>query len=154
VFSMKTVYALRALQFLAEKYETGHVLISVISENEKIPKKFLETILLTLKNEGLLTSKIGKGGGYILALPPSQIHLDAVVKALEGDIALISCADSENGSNKCEHCESYNTCGTRLVMTSLSQELAMSLKNKTVKDLLEEARTARQQSSGSYDYMI
>jgi len=154
VFSMKTVYALRALQFLAERYETRHVLISEISKTEKIPKKFLETILLALKNEGILTSKIGKGGGYLLAMPPAKINLADVIKALEGNIALIPCADGDNSQKKCEHCDIYHSCGTRLVMTDVSENLAASLQEKTVADLVEETKKARQESAGSFDYMI
>lgn len=83
MFSMKTIYALRSAQYLAEKYNKGNVLIGEISENEKIPKKFLENILLILKKEGFLISKTGKGGGYSLMTSPEQISLADVIISLE-----------------------------------------------------------------------
>lgn len=154
MFSMKTIYALRSLQYLAEKYNKGNVLIGEISENEKIPKKFLENILLILKKEGFLISKTGKGGGYSLAASPEQISLADVIISLEGSIALIPCAEGSEGAYKCEHCEDHSTCGTSIVMQDVSEKLAELLKNKTAADLAEEAEKARQKSSGSYDYMI
>ena len=75
MLSKKTQYALKALGYLAEKYGEGPVLISEISIKKKIPIKFLETILLELKQAKLLDSKKGKGGGYYLSQPPKKINV-------------------------------------------------------------------------------
>ncbi|ADD67036.1 transcriptional regulator, BadM/Rrf2 family [Denitrovibrio acetiphilus DSM 12809] len=154
MFSMKTVYALKALQYLAESHNQGNVMISVIAENEGIPKKFLETILLTLKNEGFLTSRIGKGGGYKLALAPNEINLKDIISALEGNIALIPCAVHETGEKKCDQCRDYELCGTRLILTKISERLADVLSSNTLADMIGETEKARQTSSNSFDYMI
>jgi Rrf2 family protein len=73
MLSKKTQYALKALGYLANKYGQGPVLIAEIAEKKKIPLKFLENILLKLKQQGILMSKKGKGGGYLLALPPKKL---------------------------------------------------------------------------------
>ena len=70
--SRKARYALRALYALSAEEARGPVLIADLAEREKIPHKFLETILLELKNAGVLKSKKGKGGGYSMAARPSR----------------------------------------------------------------------------------
>ena len=82
--SKRTQYSLRALYSLARHYGKGPTLISQLAEDEAIPKKFLEQILLSLKNLGLVSSKKGKGGGYQLAQPPDQITLANVIRMMEG----------------------------------------------------------------------
>jgi Rrf2 family protein len=87
----KSKYAMKVLLVLAKEFGQGPVLISEVSRREGIPRKFLELILLELKNEGLLGSKKGKGGGYFLAQPPRTIHVGDVLRALDGPIAMTSC---------------------------------------------------------------
>ncbi len=153
MFSMKTVYGLKALQFMASRGSNEYLLISEIAEHEKIPKKFLETILLTLKNEGLLTSKIGKGGGYQLAFPPSSITMERVVSALEGPLALVPCVYEETGS-KCEYCDDSSVCGVRLMMTELTDEFRQSLRSRTLQDMQTMTEEAVQNSKGLINYTI
>ena len=75
MLSKKTKYGLKALSYLAKQDSNVPVLISDISESEKISKKFLESILLTLKKSGVLASKKGKGGGYYLLKKPNEIKI-------------------------------------------------------------------------------
>src|SRR5664279_3818544 len=111
-------YGLRAMIILAG---TPHpnaplpvVQIKEISEREKIPGKFLEQILLSLKNAGLLQSKMGVGGGYYLAKPPSEITLGQIFRVLDGPLAPIRCV-SQMAYEPCG-CPDEQTCGLRLVM--------------------------------------
>jgi len=87
--SQKSRYALKALLMLAdaERHAGGPLLISEMAKKGKMPRKFLEAILLELKNQGLLKSKKGKGGGYHLAKDPNAIPIGAVIRALEGDLS-------------------------------------------------------------------
>ena len=78
MLSHKSKYALKALLVLSEEYGNGPLLIAEIAEREHIPKRFLELILLELKNQGVLRSKKGKGGGYILSKPPDLLSVGAV----------------------------------------------------------------------------
>src|ERR1044072_9389924 len=98
--SKRTQYSLRALYALARHYGQGPLLITKMSHDEAIPKKFLEQILLSLKNVGLVSSKKGKGGGSSLAQPPEEITLAAVIRLTEGPLAPLPCA-SETRFRKC-----------------------------------------------------
>ena len=86
MLSNKTKYALKALQVLAKEYGQGPVLISEIARRETIPPKFLELILLELKNQGILQSKKGKGGGYFLSRTPQSVSMGQIVRIMEGSI--------------------------------------------------------------------
>jgi Rrf2 family protein len=85
--SKRTQYGLKAVLNLASHYGEGPVLISSISETEGIPVRFLELILLHLKNRGLLHSKKGKGGGYELSRPPSTVTIGSLIRIMEGPLA-------------------------------------------------------------------
>ncbi|MBP9602001.1 MAG: Rrf2 family transcriptional regulator, partial [Lutibacter sp.] len=103
MLSKKTKYGLKALSYLAKKKQFEPVLISEISEAENISKKFLESILLILKKDGILSSKKGKGGGYFLVSHPKDIKLSTIIRLLEGPIAMLPCA-SLNYYEKCDDC--------------------------------------------------
>lgn len=85
--SSRGLYALKALTYLAEAYERGLVKIHAIAEDEGIPEKFLESILVTLKNARVVTSQRGREGGYRLRRPPEEILLGDVVRAIDGPLA-------------------------------------------------------------------
>jgi Rrf2 family protein len=129
--SKRTQYTLRALYALARKYGAGPVLITQLAEEETIPRKFLEQILLSLKSSGLVSSKRGKAGGYLLAMPPDQVTLAAVIRVCEGPIAPLPCA-SETQFRKCEECPDVETCGTRIVMREVRDAMAAILERTTL----------------------
>jgi Rrf2 family protein len=89
MLSKKTQYAFQALMYLAQKDNNEPVLIAEISKKKKIPLKFLENILLELRKAGILESKKGKGGGYYFAKNPKEVKLAAVMRLLDGPIALV-----------------------------------------------------------------
>ena len=88
---------------LGKRYGEGHLLIATIASQENIPIKFLEIILLDLKTNGLLESKKGKGGGYMLTRPPSTVTVGSLIRILEGPLAPLPCA-SERQYRPCEEC--------------------------------------------------
>ena len=112
MLSKKTRYALKALVVLSRNYGKGPLLIADISSEETIPKKFLEGILLELKNAGILGSKKGAGGGYYLLRTPEEVMLSQVIRKIGGPIALIPCV-SLNFYERCEECRDEATCGVR-----------------------------------------
>jgi Rrf2 family protein len=136
--TQKTKYALKALIFLAKEKERGPVLISEISERERIPRKFLELILLELKNHGLLQSKMGKGGGYYLSRPPGDIYLGHVIRIFDGALAPLPCA-SKRYYRKCEECLDENTCEIRKVMLEVKAAILQILDKTSVADTLQPA---------------
>src|SRR5579871_5526963 len=96
MLSSRAKYATRALLDLTLRYEHGPALIHEIAERQKIPVKFLEQILLSLKHAGFVESRKGRGGGYFLAKPPTAITLGAVVRVIDGPLAPISCVSVTN----------------------------------------------------------
>jgi Rrf2 family protein len=85
--SHRGLYALKALAHLAETYERGLVKIHAIAEAEQIPEKFLEGILVTLKNARMVVSQRGREGGYRLRRPPGEIMVGDVVRIIDGPLA-------------------------------------------------------------------
>jgi Rrf2 family protein len=135
MLSKKTQYALKALGHLASKYGEGPVLISEISRKKKIPIKFLETILLELKQAKILESKKGKGGGYYLLESPKKINLATAIRVVGGPIALLPCV-SINFYEKCKDCNE-TTCGLNKVMIQTRDATLKILEKKTVADLID-----------------
>jgi len=135
MLSKKTQYALKALGYLASKYGEGPVLISEISTTKKIPIKFLETILLELKQAGVLDSKKGKGGGYYLAQNPKKITLAKAIRLVGGPIALIPCV-SLNFYEKCADCDE-TTCGLYKAMAVTRDATLKILEKKTLMELVD-----------------
>ena len=133
MLSKKTKYGLKALSYLAKQEQNVPVLISEISNSENISKKFLESILLTLKKTGILSSKKGKGGGYYLLKSPSEIKLSTVIRALEGPIAMLPCV-SLNYYERCEDCKSEERCSLNILMAEVRDSTLKILENKTLED--------------------
>jgi Rrf2 family protein len=136
ILSKKAKYALRALVLLAKEYGSGPVLISEMAQRERIPKKFLELILLELKNQGVLQSKKGKGGGYFLGKTPEAITLGQVIRALDGPLAPLPCV-SQTAYMKCEECTDETTCGIRIVMKEVRDATARILDYTSLSDVLK-----------------
>jgi Rrf2 family protein len=132
--SKKTQYILRALYSLAREYGGAPVLISTLAEEECIPKKFLEQILLGLKYHGLVDSKRGKGGGYTLLKRPDQITIGSLIRLSDGPLAPLPCA-SETAYRKCGECPDARACGTRIVMREVRDATANILDNTTLADV-------------------
>ena len=85
--SHRGLYALQALIHLAEAYERGLVVARTVAEKEGIPEKFLEGILLALKNARVVSSTRGRDGGYRLRKPPGEIYIGDVVRMIDGPLA-------------------------------------------------------------------
>jgi len=153
MITKKTKYALKALVYLAQQPAEQPVLIADLSRNEQIPRKFLEFILLTMRKAGLLQSKIGKGGGYWLALPANKITIASVIHALEGDFAPVQCLNTINYSH-CEECQDEATCGIKLTMVDVHTQLTAVLEKLTIADMVERSATARHKLAGTIDFAI
>ena len=135
MISKKAKYALKALKVLARGYEKGPLLISNIAESENIPKKFLEAILLELRNHGILQSQKGKGGGYYLRVPPEQVTFAKIIRIIDGPIAPTLCV-SLHFYGKCDDCVSEVECTLRNVMEQWRDANLSVLEQKTLMDLI------------------
>ena len=135
-------YGLKALIDLAAQEDPqAATQIKDIARRQQIPVKFLEQILLTLKNAGVLRSRAGVGGGYYLARPPSEVTLGQVVRLLDGPLAPIPCV-SQMAYERCV-CEDEATCGLRLAMLDVRNAIADILDQTTLADVT--ARTEHAQ---------
>ncbi|CAA9322965.1 MAG: Rrf2 family transcriptional regulator [uncultured Cytophagales bacterium] len=141
MLSKKAKYALKALFALAQDNVNGQksMLIAEIARQERIPKKFLEAILLDLKNDGILYSKRGKTGGYALRKTPDQISVGQVIRVIDGPLALIPCA-SQSAYVPCEECVDVETCAIRLTMRKVRDATASILDSTTLADALKSRR--------------
>jgi Rrf2 family protein len=141
LLAQKSKYALRALLVLAKEYGQGPVLISDIANREALPRKFLELILLELRNHGILGSKKGKGGGYFLARRPELVHLGEVLRVLEGPLAPLPCV-SKTAYVRCAECRDERTCGIRMIMKDVRDATARILDQTSLADVLKRVELA------------
>ena len=135
MLSKKTKYGLKALTYLAKQEPNTPVQISAISESENISRKFLESILLTLRKNGFLGSKKGKNGGYYLLKDPRQIKLAPIMRILEGPIAMVPCV-SLNFYEKCDDCQDETTCAVHKLMIEVRDNTLSIFNNKSLSDLI------------------
>lgn len=134
MLSKKTKYGIKALAYLAKQDRNIPVQIATISQSENISLKFLESILLTLRKNGFLGSKKGKGGGYYLLKDPYDISMTSVMRALEGPIAMVPCV-SLNFYEKCEDCPDEDACAVHKIMLDVRDNTLEIFRNTTLKDL-------------------
>ena len=104
MLSKKAKYAIKALLALADREGDEPMRIADLAREEQIPPKFLELILLGLKNQGILQSRKGKGGGYLLARDPADIYLGQIVRMFDGPLAPVPCA-SQTAYVPCADCK-------------------------------------------------
>lgn len=135
MISKKTKYGLKALTYLARQEKKLPVQIEVISKSENISQKFLESILLTLKKNGFLGSKKGKGGGYYLLKNPEEIKMSAIMRILEGPIAMVPCV-SLNFYEKCDDCPDENACAVHNLMIEVRDSTLNIFNNRSLADLI------------------
>ena len=118
MISQKARYALKALVALARAENS--MMIAEIAVKERIPRKFLEQILLDLKHHGIVASRRGRFGGYGLLMPPDQITFGRVLRIIDGPIAQIPCL-SRIAYRKCEDCRSEQNCEIRRVFARVAE---------------------------------
>lgn len=140
MISKKTKYALKALLVLTQEYPGSKpVLINDLADRAHAPKKFLELILLELKNKGILQSRKGKGGGYLLARSPELITVGSVVRILDGPLAPVRCV-SQTAYQKCDECEDEDACAVRAVMKEVRDAIAGILDGTSLLKMSEKTK--------------
>ena len=131
MLTKKAKYGLKAVVHLAGVAPGETALVADIASDNQIPKKFLDAILGELRNAGLVHSKRGKGGGYMLARSPADIGVGAVIRVLDGPLAPIQCA-SKTVYRRCDDCLDEAHCAVRLVMLEAREAIASVLDNTSV----------------------
>ena len=134
MLSMRAKYALKALVYLTKVKNKGPVLIGEIAEAQKLPRKFLEQILLDLKNLRVLKSRRGKNGGYYLGKDPKRIPVGQIVRVFNGPLALVPCV-SVSAFGRCEECVDFSHCGLRRLMKKVRDVTADILDGTSLETL-------------------
>ena len=136
MLSMKAKYAIRAMMVLAAN--EGKMLQSkAIAKEADAPMKFLESILLDLKNDGLVESRRGIFGGYYLSRPALSIGLGDIVRCIDGTVAPIRCA-SLSEYQKCDDCMDENACTIRHAMIEVRNAISRVLDSKSLSDMAKD----------------
>ena len=136
MLTRKAKYALKAMLVLARMSSGGPVFISDLARLSGVPKKFLELILLDLRNVGLLESKRGKAGGYLLGLPAKDVMVGQVIRAVDGPMAPVPCL-SKTAYRRCDDCEHEGECGVRLALRQAYLASLAILEKTSLEDTLE-----------------
>lgn len=136
MLSKKAKYAINALVYLAQQPQNEPVQIRTIAETENISRKFLESILLVLRNAGMVNSKKGKDGGYYISLTPEEINMAEVMRIFDGPIALLPCV-THKYYQKCQECKDEIHCGIRDIFSDVRRETVRMLKDATLAEIIQ-----------------
>ncbi len=127
----KSDYGLRAMVELAKRYDHGPIPIAEVASAQRVPDSFTEKIMQELKGAGLIRAVQGRGGGYTLAQAPESISVKAIVEALEGPVALVSCLDPDL------ECQIEDGCPTSGFWALINERFADVLGQTALADLLK-----------------
>jgi Rrf2 family protein len=142
MLSQKARYALHALIVLAQHQGDEPMMIADIAEEARVPRKFLEQILLALKRRGIVRSQRGRMGGYLLGRSPQDISFADVIRETDGPLALSPCV-SVTAYHKCDDCVDEATCAIRKVLLAARDATAAVLEAKTLASALTSQRRSR-----------
>jgi Rrf2 family cysteine metabolism transcriptional repressor len=131
-FSAKEQYALRAMAELARRYGQGPIPLASVAQSQAISTSYLEQVVAPLRAAGLLDSRRGAAGGYVLARSPRSVTVGDVLRALDGAILPFSCL-SDAGSPPCRRGE--GACGARRVWERVQEQLTEAFDSTTLADL-------------------
>lgn len=138
MISQKAKYALRALVALVKAPPESSLMISEIARDQKIPKKFLEQILLELKRHGIVMSRRGRLGGYVLLKPAEKVTFGEVLRLIDGPIAPLPCL-SKIAYRRCADCADEGSCEIRHVFQRVTLATREVLDHTTLADAVSEA---------------
>jgi Rrf2 family protein len=141
MLTAKGKYGLKAMVYLASLPPGETTQATDIADATSIPKKFLDAILGELRNAGIVYSKKGPGGGYVLARAPGEIQIGQVIRTLDGPLAPIACA-SRTAFRPCGDCKDVKACAVRLTMTKVRDAISEILDRMTIADMLRDSRHA------------
>lgn len=148
MLSKKAKYALKALEYMVEHTGETPLRIAEIAKGQHIPQKFLEAILLDLRKDGILRSRLGKAGGYMLNKKPEDIRLGHIIRLMDGPIALVPCVSYKYYA-PCDECEDEATCGLRQVFGEVREATNEILDHVSLADVISRRRQLRRKASRS-----
>lgn len=152
MISSKTKYAIKALVTLAEEKAIGSRALTIeeVADRAGVPKRFLEHILLDIKRAGLITSRRGRVGGYVLNKDPRSISIAAILRLVGGPMAPLPCL-SRRAYQRCPDCPSEATCRIRDVFGSMFAGYLLLIESLTLADLMQgESRATELTGLGTF----
>jgi Rrf2 family protein len=135
MLTAKGKYCLKALVCLASLAPGARLQAVEIAAMHTIPKKFLDAILGDLRRAGVVFSKKGPGGGYMLARAPDEIRIGQIIRMIDGPLAPLACA-SRTAFRPCRDCRDVKTCTIRVAMTRVRDAMSEILDHMSVADLV------------------
>lgn len=135
--STKGRYGLRAMLDIAQSQEDGPVAIHTIAQRQDLSSRYLEQLLIPLKQAGLVKSVRGSQGGYVLGRTADGITVGDVIRVLEGPIAPVDCVNELNPDD----CDRADYCVTKKIWSRLRDSIVEVLDSYTLDDLMKEAAT-------------
>ena len=139
MISSKTKYAIKALIELAEERRRGgsSLRIEEIAQRADAPKRFLEHILIDIRRSGIIASRRGRDGGYVLIKPPESVSIGEVLRMIDGPIAPLPCL-SRKAYRPCDDCRDEAACRIRKVFGDLFSAYLLMLESLTLADLMRD----------------
>jgi Rrf2 family protein len=136
MITQKTKYALKALMVLADEWSGERRALSIeeIARRSETPKRFLEHILLEVRNAGVIASVRGRSGGYVLIKEPKAVALSELLRLIDGPIAPLPCL-SRKAYQRCEDCADEASCRLRRVFADVFWSYLLLLESLTLADL-------------------
>lgn len=132
MLTRRTAYALRALLHLAES-PGFHGSARELSGAEAVPRRFLEAILRELLRQGLVESRRGQAGGYVLSKPPEQLSVAQIIRAVDGDLFPFACLS--DSPRRCAQCPGPDDCPTQRALIGVPRLIWRHLETQTLADL-------------------
>jgi Rrf2 family protein len=145
MLSKKCQYALHALIYIVEHENSDRMTIQEIADKKNIPKKFLEGILVDLKNAGIVGSKKGKFGGYYMMKKPEDVSVLEIIRLIDGAVAMLPCV-SLNFYESCGRCDDEATCRVNKLFSAVRDETLKILSGNTLADLQKIGGLGKKQS--------
>ena len=132
-FSTRGEYGVRLMVELARHYGSGPVSLSEMADHEQLPRPYLEQLVVSLRESGLVTSTRGARGGYELSRPPSDIHMYEVITALEGPNTPMTCASAD--PDHAETCSRAGCCNVEPLWQRVRDAIVEALDSMTLEEL-------------------
>ena len=154
MLTTKTRYGTRAMFDIAYNSTGLPIPIKDIAKRQEITVRYLEQILNSFRNAGLLKSERGPGGGYLLAKDPSEITVGDIVRAIKEPLDLVCCVSAEPGDPRA--CHRAEQCVTRPIWQAASKKIESYFDSVTIADLCEDARKkgVKKESNHPFEYNI
>lgn len=142
MISQRARYAFKAMVALARARPGEGLQIKVLCEQEKLPRKFVEQILLTLKAAGYITSRRGRDGGYELLKPAAKIMIGPMLRSVDGPISPLPCL-SRTAYRACDDCRDEASCELRIAFAKAYTDYLATLEHLSLADVMSSADEAR-----------